>query len=242
MIVNPDGLAIIWILLAGLAALILFGAGAIGWALGRRVNSRERRRIQRPARLVQPRARVDPFVDLGTLSELLDRKDVLILSTLTTGTEVRAEVIETAIIDTTSTIKINYKTIPTQRNYNETTVAHRTKHDIKEQSWSIIYPEIVDLLQQSKLVIGYNAGLHRRMLSQTAERQGLKRLPPTDWGCLMRRYTEETTGYESPWIEIGSAAAREGIPMEQPPSAVDDAHVALQLLRTMARREENPGE
>ena len=81
------------------------------------------------------------------------------------------------------------------------------------------------------------AARHRRMLAQTAERQGLKKLPAPDWGCLMRRYTETTSGAGAQWIEMTDARSREGIATPDTPGALGDARSTLQLLRILARRE-----
>ena len=234
--------AIQWVFVAVLAALALYGAGAIGWALGRRAERRGPKRIRPAPRAIPARARADQLVDLGELPKLLDRRDVLIISTVTTGVGLRAEVVDTAVLDTTGAVRLNRLSLPVGGTPTDAGDMHGLTSDrlreVEAQPWKAVYAELVELLAAATLVVGYNGGLHRRMVAQTAERYGLKRLPATDWGCLMRRYTEATAGADAQWIELADAVAREGIAAPETHWAVDDARTALELLGILARRQE----
>ena len=217
-----------WVIVAVLVALALYGAGAVGWRLGRRSALQGRGTGAKPAqREVRTRTRVDQLVDLGELSELLDRSDVLIVSTVTAGSGVREEVVQAAVLDTTGVVRLDSSSRPAGRAANERPA----------RPWRAVYDELVELLAAAKLVVGYGAARHMRMLVQTAERHGLKRLPAPDWGCLMRRYTETTSGTGAEWIELTAARAREGIAAPDTPGALEDARTTLQILRILARRE-----
>ena len=217
-----------WVIVAVLVALALYGAGAVGWRLGRRSALQGRGTGAKPApREVPVRTRADRLVDLGELSDLLDRRDVLIVSTVTAGTGVREEVVETAVLDTTGVVRLDRSSLP----------AGGVPNGGRARPWPAVYGELVELLAAATLVVGYGAALHLRMLAQTAERHGLKKLPGTDWGCLMRRYTETTSGQGAQWIELATARTREGIAAPDNPGALEDARTTLQLLRILARRE-----
>ena len=208
----------VWVIVAVVLSLALYGAGAVGWRLGRRSALREHGIEAKPVqRAVPVRTRADRLVDLGELGGLLDRRDVLIVSTVTAGTGVREEVVETAVLDTTDVVRLD--------------------HSTHARPWPDIYGELVELLTAATLVVSYGAALHLRMLAQTAERHGVKKLPGTDWGCLMRRYTEAAAGAGAQWIELDAARTREDIAAPATPGALEDARTALQILRILARRE-----
>ena len=212
---SPGG----WVIVAVVLALALYGAGAVGWKLGRRSALQGRGTVAKPApREIRTRTRADQLVDLGELSELLDRSDVLVVSTLTAGSGVREEVVETAVLDTTGVVRLDSSRRPAG-------------------PFRTVYGELVELLAAARLVVGYSAARHMRMLAQTAERHGLKKLPAPDWGCLMRRYTETTAGTGAEWIELTGARTREGIAAPDAPGALEDARTTLRILRMLARRE-----
>ncbi len=218
----------VWIIVAVVLSLALYGAGAVGWRLGRRSALREHGIEAKPVqREVPVRTRADRLVDLGELGELLDRRDVLIISTVTAGTGVREEVVETAVLDTTGVVRLDGSSLP----------AGGAPSSGRARPWPDIYGELVELLTAATLVVSYGAALHLRMLAQTAERQRVKKLPGTDWGCLMRRYTEATAGAGARWIELDAARTREDIAAPATPGALEDARTALQILRILARRE-----
>ena len=221
---SPGG----WVIVAVVLALALYGAGAVGWKLGRRSALQGRGTGAKPApREVRTRTRADQLVDLGELSELLDRSDVLVVSTLTAGSGVREEVVETAVLDTTGAVRLDSSRRPAGGGASEGPAS----------PFRTVYGELVELLAAAKLVVGYSAARHMRMLAQTAERHGLKKLPAPDWGCLMRRYTETTAGTGAEWIELTGARTREGIAAPDIPGALEDARTTLQILRMLARRE-----
>lgn len=230
-----------WIIVIALTALALCGSAAVGWALGRRAGHQKPKKMKPARRKVPTPARVDQLVDLGELSRLLDRSDVLIISTVTIGVAARAEIIDTAVIDTTTATRLNCPNAQTGSIPTENTIAQELTIDrlrkLNIRQWPSIYSDIEELITTATIVVSYNASLHRRMLSQTAERHGLKRLPTADWGCLMRRYTESTAGPGSRWINLAEATTRENIANTGTKRAVDDARAALELLRIMARRE-----
>ena len=72
---------VLWILVAVAAALALYAAGAIGWALGRRASLDGGAGSARPVLAEVPaRTRADVLVALDNPPELLERRDVLVIT------------------------------------------------------------------------------------------------------------------------------------------------------------------
>ena len=233
---------VLWILVAVAAALALYAAGAIGWALGRRASQDGGAGSAMPVLAEAPaRTGAAVLVALDNLPELLDRRDVLVINTVSTGIDPRAEVVDVAVLDTTGELRMNRLSLAVNRIPRETSDTHGLTRgrlrEVKADPWPVVYADLVELLAAATLVVAYNAGLHRRLLTQTAERHGLKRMPATDWACLMRRYTETTSGRDASWIELAAARTREGLPAPATHWAMEDAHTALELLRILAHRE-----
>ena len=235
--------AIQWIIAVVLAALALYGAGAIGWALGRRAERRGPKRI-RPAPRPTPTPALTKMdlVDLVDLADLLERRDVLLVNTVTTGHGPRAEVVDVTVLDTTGELRMNRLVLPVGRIPSEASDTHGLTRDrlreVDAQPWPAVHAELVERLATATLILAYNALRHRQMLMQTADRHGLKKMPARDWGCLMRKYTGTTAGPGAEWISLADAAARESITPPETHWALDGARTALELLRIMARREE----
>lgn len=233
---------VLWILVAVAAALALYTAGAIGWALGRRASLDGGAGSARPVLGEVPaRTRADVLVALDNPPELLERRDVLVINTVTTGIDPRAEVVDVAVLDTTGELRMNRLSLAVNRIPREASDTHgltrERLREVQADPWPVVYADLVELLAAATLVVAYNAGLHRRLLVQTAERHGLKRMPATDWACLMRTYTETTSGRDAPWIELAAARTREGLAAPATHWAMEDARTALELLRILAHRE-----
>ena len=63
-------------------------------------------------------------------------------------------------------------------------------------------------------------------------------MPATDWACLMRTYTETTSGRDAPWIELAAGAhARRSWPRPRHIGPWKTPGRRLELLRILAHRE-----
>ena len=215
-----------WSIVVALVVLALYGAGTVGWKLGRRSVLEDARPVSQVPRRVPVRSRADQLVDLGDLSKLLDRYDVLIVSTASQGNGIREEVVETAVLDTTSTVRLSHFSLDVGES-----------QESPGRSWPVVYADLAKLFTDATLIISYGAALHLRMLTQTTERHGLKKLPGIDWGCLMRRYTETVTGLGGQWINLATARVREDIVSSNSVGVLEDARTALQLLQILAERQ-----
>jgi DNA polymerase-3 subunit epsilon len=119
---------------------------------------------------------------------LLDREDVLILDTETTGLG-DAEVIELSVIDTRGEVKLDTLIKPRTRSMNP--FAQRV-HGISlgmlddAPEWPQVLPELKRLIDRST-VLAWNAPFDARMLEQTSATWGLDH-PRILFVCAMRLY------------------------------------------------------
>ena len=108
--------------------------------------------------------------------ELVEREDILILDTETTGRGQRAKIIEIAMIDTIG--KMRFQSLcrperpipkPAMRVHK---ITNRMVADAKK--WADIHGTIKTLFNQAEYVLAWNADFDERMLKQTTKRYGLK--------------------------------------------------------------------
>ena len=116
-----------------------------------------------------------------TWAPWLDRPDVLIVDTETTGLGNRAEVIEVAAIDTTGAIRYEAMSLPVGRiSAGAARVHGLSRRKLKAggaRPWPEVHAELAAVLSGAAVVFAWNAGFDRRLLSQTAERHGLNPSP-----------------------------------------------------------------
>ena len=124
---------------------------------------------------------------------LLDRSDVLILDTETTGLGNRAEVIEVAVLDTTGAVWCEALVMPEGRIPRDATAVHGlTRAALRAggaRPWPEVHAELLDVLDGAAVVLAWNAAFDRRLLAQTAARHGLN-LPRMPWRDLLTDYRE----------------------------------------------------
>lgn len=106
--------------------------------------------------------------------EMLDRSDVLILDTETTGLDMTAEVIEVAVVDTTGALRFEALSMPEGPISEKATWTHRlTKERLREagaRPWPDVWAELDPVLSSASVVVGWNAEFDERLLRQTNER------------------------------------------------------------------------
>ncbi len=94
-------------------------------------------------------------------SQLLNRSDVLILDTETTGLGAQDEIVELAIIDTNGTVKFDNLIQPTIPIPEEASRIHGITDDILQDdnavSWNQYHVAIVSLLTKASFVLIYNS-------------------------------------------------------------------------------------
>ena len=166
----------------------------------------------------------------------LNREDVLIIDTETTGTGRRDEVVSIAVIDTTGSTQLNKLVMPLGRISMAATAIHGlTKAKLLAagaRTWPSFHERVVKLLAGATEVLGYNAAFDRRLLEQTAALHGLS-LPQTQWVCVMNRRRREGR-----WGSLATAAKAEGVPDARRHRALNDARTTLEMIRAMASQEQ----
>lgn len=124
------------------------------------------------------------------IGKLLDRDDVLILDTETTGLS-QAEVIEVAVIDTRGEVLLESLVAPRVKRMNP--YAERV-HGISLKmlegapSWPEVFPALAALAER-RTILAWNAPFDASMLRQTSERWAIEH-PSWLFVCAMRLYAK----------------------------------------------------
>ena len=168
---------------------------------------------------------------------LLDRDDVLILDTETTGLDHRAEVIEVAVVDTTGDLRFESLVMPVGPVPSSLSAIHGITRSLLEETgapaWPEVHGKLSALLADACEVLAWNAPFDRRMLRQTANRHGL------DWGAIAWRdlCAEDNRARPHGSHRLVDVAAREGVYGEGPAHrAQADCRMALAVMRAVVRR------
>ena len=171
--------------------------------------------------------------------ELLERDDVLILDTETTGRGERAEIIEIALIDTTGKVRFQSLCKPEK----PIPITAMRVHKITDRmvadavKWVAIHGTVNKLLKKADYVLAWNAEFDERMLRQTAERYGLKWKNKYPLHDLMRDYRAlrpDRLGHS-----LAEACGHEGAPYDKNKAhrASADCYSALAVMRAYVNNE-----
>ncbi len=170
---------------------------------------------------------------------LLEREDVLILDTETTGLGREAEVIEVALINTRGDELLHRLALPLGSIPHSASRVHGLTRARLQQlgatGWADLHAALTPALQGAALVLVYNAAYDRRLLQQTCDRHELP-LPTVTWRCAMRDYAAwlrrrhgASSGYG-----LEQAFRREcGDAIGQEHRALSDCHMVLALMRSV---------
>ena len=176
--------------------------------------------------------------------DLLEREDILILDTETTGLGDDAEVIDIAVINTRGEVLLNTLAMPLGAIDPDAERVHGlTKellHKAQAPAWPQVHALLSNVLLKAKLVIVYNASFDRRLLNQSCDLHNL-RIPGASWRCAMQDYADllrskgKTRGYG-----LEKAFQRE-CPggAQQDHRALSDCQMVLSLMRSVAGRPDN---
>lgn len=179
---------------------------------------------------------------------LLDRSDVLILDTETTGLGDRSEVVEVALVDTRGKVRLARPIMPIGRISKQASEIHGlTRTRLKElgaKPWTDVVPEYEALLRSARTLLVWNAEFDARLISQTVQKHVEKGTAVLDASgpdfaeirarCLMTEYAA-VLGRER--ISLEEAAGAEGVtPTEPVHRAASDALTALATMRAVAVR------
>jgi Exonuclease len=148
-------------------------------AIARVAPTHDPKAAMREARAARPEnapsASVASSAAFKRVSDLLDREDVLILDTETTGGGPRAEIIEVALIDTTGATRFESLVRPTSRIQPGAQRVHGlSRADLEfAPSWTELDEAFRELVRY-KTVLAYNVSFDRGMVRQTRERYELR--------------------------------------------------------------------
>ena len=179
---------------------------------------------------------------------LLDRSDVLILDTETTGLGNRSEVVEVALVDTRGEVRLARLIMPIGRISRQASEIHGlTRTLLKElgaKPWPEVVPEYEALLRTAHTVLVWNAEFDARLISQTVQKHIETGAAVLDTSgpdfteirarCLMTDYAA-VLGRER--ISLQEAADAEGVkPTEPVHRAASDALTALAMMRAVVAK------
>lgn len=175
--------------------------------------------------------------------KLLDRSDVLILDTETTGAGKWAEVVDVAVIDTTGAVLYESAVLPASNVPRDAEADPEASELLLLRAkgarpWPECYESIIKLLARADTVCAYNAAHDERVLNQTSIRYGFVFPPIVRWRCLMmdyaahRQIAQGSGGWQRHKLE--EAAAHEGVLWgEQAHEALPDCQLTLSLMRAV---------
>ena len=123
--------------------------------------------------------------------DLLDRDDVLLVDTETTGLGDKAEVIEIAAIDSVGNLRLSVLSMPEGRiSSGASRVNGLTRETLKAEGarpWPELHEQVKSVLESVSIVVAWNAPFDVRMLNQTTERHGLSNIR-VEIADLLRAY------------------------------------------------------
>ena len=173
-----------------------------------------------------------PPIDLGW-SELLDRRDVLIVRTETTGLGDRVEVIEVVAIDTTGNLRCRTLSLPEGPVSSQASRIHGLTRSVLERAgarpWPEIHDELNNVIRGASVVLGWNAMRELEWLKTTARRHNL-RFDDERWQDLLEAYRE--LGHQG--NDLDTVVRRHGVRVSGPlRRAETDCRRVLGVMRSV---------
>ena len=171
--------------------------------------------------------------------ELVEREDILILDTETTGRGQRAEIIEIAMMDTTGKERFQSLCKPE----NPIPITAMRVHKITDRmvadakTWADIHGTVKKLFKKAEFVLAWNADFDERMLIQTADRYGLKWKSKSKFHDLLRDY--RILRLDRLGHSLEDACGHEGVPRNEIMAhrALADCYDVLEVMRAYVRDE-----
>ncbi len=167
-------------------------------------------------------------------STLLDREDVLILDTETTGLKPHHEVVEVAVINTRGEVRFSELIRPTV----EVEAAAMRIHGITNEmladkpGYDQVHDRLMQVLHSASAVCAWNAPFDQRLLEQSATKYGLV-LPRIRWRDLVSDHRSLCPHYTS--HRLLDVAQRRGVAEVQDHRALGDCWITLAVLRAQVQ-------
>ena len=169
-------------------------------------------------------------------NDLLDRNDVFIIDTETTGLGRDAEVIEIAVLDTKGAERFHALSMPVGRISPSATRIHGlTRQNLRRdgaRAWPQVWRELKPILTKSTNVLGWNVEFDIRMIRQTLIRHRL-RLPRLHYRDLVKDYRDIRNEYPARGRHtLEAVCRRERITVRKKAhSAVGDCQRVLAIMK-----------
>jgi DNA polymerase-3 subunit epsilon len=175
-------------------------------------------------------------------------EQAVILDTETTGLGEASQVIEVSVIDIHGNVL--FDSLCRHCLIGQIPPAASRVHGITDEmlatapTFPEIYEELKRVLQRASRVIVYNAEYDARLLDQTRQAWGLPEFEVIRFDCAMLPYAAfygEYNDYHGNyrWQRLTAAAAAFGAETDGAHRALDDARMALEVIRGMAKAGRN---
>lgn len=179
---------------------------------------------------------------------LLDRKDVLIIDTETTGLDDDAELVEIAIMDTTGAAVYNKLVMPQGNIPSAASRVHGlTREQLEREGalpWPRHYEAVKSVVLAARVICVYNLEYDERIIEQTCDRYDLEPILSiadsngVDLRCSMLEYADhrKVPGRygDYRWHKLEDACRYEGRTVNQDHRALTDCRMVLSLMRAVA--------
>lgn len=166
--------------------------------------------------------------------ELLERRDVVIVDTETTGFGAKAQVIQVAVINTRGKVLMNNLVRVSDKIPKHTTQIHGwTRGKLRRhgaRQWVKVYPKLNRRLRRATVVLAWNAPFDERLIAQTCNRNDLPS-PRCKWQCCMRMYKRLRPGRR---YGLKDAAQLEGVRVGKRHDALADCRTTLAVMQAVA--------
>ena len=177
---------------------------------------------------------------------LLNRRDVIILDTETTGLSKTAEVVGIALLNTRSEIVLDQHILPEGRITKKASEIHGLTRErlrsLEARPWPEVHEEFIAALSGATCLVIYNADFDLRLLRQTTEKHGLGLPDLPNIRCAMRDYAAfrrvpDRREGEWKWHRLEAAHNHEtGEERTQQHRALDDCQMTLALMEAVAAK------
>ena len=152
-------------------------------------------------------------------AHLLNRNDVVVLDTQTSGLDADDEVTDVAVIDTHGEVLL---------------------HDLRAlgaKSYADVHRPLMRVLKRASIICGYNLAFDLKMIRQSAARRGLDATIDAETVCIMEEYAEDHTP-DGRWLKLEEAARREHAQCGGAPHRpLTDARQTLGIMCKVVARE-----
>ena len=189
-----------------------------------------------------------------TIAEMLDREDVLIFDTETTGFARWSEIVEISIIDTRGDVRLNTVVMPRGAVLEDVVEVHGlTKERLAEMDaprWPDVFEEVQAVLGDAQVLAAYNFAFDRRMIEQTNRKNCTgfdPHLTMPSTCCIMREYKRFASlglADVKPPSSENLSEVYTALTGEEPSDehrALPDCLATLEVMRVMARHYREAG-